>query len=78
MGVWEGGGRMSKWVRGGRKGGWGVERALGDGVGNGWGGKGKGGMVCVWGEGGILLTCSLIGLFKRWGRGSHKPYSHQL
>lgn len=41
MGVWEGGGRMSKWVRGGRKGGWGVERALGDGVGNGWGGKGK-------------------------------------
>lgn len=27
--------------RGGRKGGWGVESALGDGVGNGWGGKGK-------------------------------------
>lgn len=45
MGVWEGGGRMSKWVRGGRKGGWGVERALGDGVGNGWSGKGKRGMV---------------------------------
>lgn len=29
-------------------------------------------------KGGILLTCFLIGLFKRWGRGSHKPYSHQL
>lgn len=29
------------------KGGWGVERALGDGVGNGWGGKGKLGSVCV-------------------------------
>lgn len=51
VGVWEGGGRMSKWVRGGRKGGWGVERALGDGVGNGWGGKGKRG-VCV--EGGLF------------------------
>lgn len=35
MGVWEGVGRMSKWVRGGMKGGWGVERALGDGIGNG-------------------------------------------
>lgn len=67
MGVWEGGGRMSKWVRGGRKGGWGVERALGDGVGNGWGGKGKRGMLCVCGGGVILLTCSLIGLFKRGG-----------
>lgn len=46
----EGGGRMSKWVRGGRKGGWGVERALGDG----------GGVVreneawCVCVEGGVL------------------------
>lgn len=35
MGVWEGGGRMSKWVRGGRKRGMGVLRALGDGTGNG-------------------------------------------
>lgn len=32
---------MSKWVRGGRKGGWDVVRAQGDGVGKRWGGKGK-------------------------------------
>lgn len=69
---------MSKWVRGGRKGGWGVvEKALGDGVGNGWGGKAKGGVVCAW-MGGILLTRSVIGSFKSRGRGSRKPYSHQL
>lgn len=40
-----GGGRMSKWVRGGRKGGWDVVRAQGDGVGKRWGGKRKKGMV---------------------------------
>lgn len=41
---------MSKWVRGGRKGGWDVVRAQGDGVGKRWGGKMKkeGWCECVW------------------------------
>lgn len=45
-----GGGRMSKWVRGGRKGGWDEVRAQGDGVGKRWGGKMKkeGWCECVW------------------------------
>ena len=70
VGVWEGGGRMSKWVRGGRKGGWGVERALGDGAGNGWGGKGKGGMgcVCVW-RGGYFADMLSYWLVQMLGEG---------
>lgn len=67
---------MRDWARDGRKRGC-YERKYGGVIERGgWGEKWDGGWGGVYVFGGALLICPLIGLFKRWGRGT--KHTHQL